>query len=110
MGTNVASYIKMMKNFSAANTTDAVGPYKLGTLNNYDLYVDPNYDPNKWVMGCKGSDIRRSSALFGEYMPFTETNAIGLADMSVQQGYASMYSIKVVNPASIVAGKIIGTF
>ena len=110
MGTNVASYIKMMKNFSAANTTDAVGPYKLGTLNNYDLYVDPNYDPNKWVMGCKGSDIRRSSALYGEYMPFTETAPITLANMSSQQGYASMYSIQIVNPASIVSGKIVGTF
>lgn len=111
MGTNVASYIKKMKNFSAASTDDSVGPYKLGTLSKYDLYVDPNYDPNKWVMGCKSNnDIRRNSALFGEYMPFTETAPIGLSDMSVQQGYASMYSIKVVNPATLVSGRIIGTF
>ena len=110
MGTNVASYVKKMKNFSAATNEDTVGPYKLGTLSNYDLFVDPNYDPNKWVMGCKSNDIRRNSALFGEYMPFTETSPIGLSDMSVQQGYASMYSIKVVNPATLVSGKIIGTF
>ena len=110
MGTNVASYIKKMKNFSAATNEDTVGPYKLGTLSNYTLYVDPNYDPNKWVMGCKSADIRRNSGLFGEYMPFTETAPIGLADMSVQQGYASLYSIKVVNPDTLVSGRILGTF
>lgn len=111
MGTNVATYIKKLKNFSAASIEDSVGPYKLGTLSNYNLYVDPNYDPNKWVMGCNvANDPRRTSALFGEYMPFTETSPIGLSDMSVQQGYASMYSIKVVNPDSLVSGRLVGTF
>ena len=61
-------------------------------------------------MCCKSNDIRRNSALFGEYMPFTDTQAIGLANASVQQGYATMYAMKVVNPATVVSGKIIGVF
>ena len=49
-------------------------------------------------------------ALYGEYMPITNTDVIGLANASAQQGYASMYSYKVVNPSTIVQGKILGTF
>lgn len=43
-------------------------------------------------------------------MPFTDTQAIGLANSSVQQGYATMYAMKVVNPATVVSGKITGVF
>lgn len=109
-GTNVASYMKMINGFKADNIGDTVGPYKLGALDEFNVYVDPNYDPNKWVMGCKSNDIRRNSALFGEYMPFTETAPITLANASVQQGYGSMMAMEVVNPATIVGGRILGTF
>jgi hypothetical protein len=61
-------------------------------------------------MCCKSNDIRRNSVLFGEYMPLTETQPIQLADMSIQQGYATMYAMEPVNKATIVGGKIIGVF
>lgn len=110
VGSTAAEYIGMINGFSGEAGEDNVGPYKLGKLDNFDVYVDPNYDPNQWVMCCKSNDIRRNSALFGEYMPLTNTDAIGLANASVQQGYASMYATKVVNPATVVSGKILGTF
>lgn len=110
VGTTVESYIKMMNGFVAENNEETVGPYKAGRLDNFDVYVDPNYDPNTWVMNCKSADIRRNSALFGEYMPLTSTDAIGLANASVQQGYATMMAMKVVNPATVISGKILGTF
>lgn len=110
VGSNVAEYIQMVNGFAADNIEDSVGPYKLGRLDRFEIYVEPSYDPNKWVMCCKSNDIRRNSALFGEYMPFTDTAAIGLANASVQQGYATMYGMKVVNPATVVSGKIIGIF
>lgn len=109
-GTNVAEYIVMIDSFSAAPHDETVGPYKLGTLDQFEVYVDPDYDANTWVMSCKSSDIRRNSALFGEYMPIVSTDAIGLANASVQQGHATMYALEIVNPATIVAGKILGTF
>jgi len=110
VGTNVAAYISMINTFNAAPQAEEVGPYKLGKLDQFDVFVDPNYDPNKWVMACHGTDIRRNSALFGTYMPIVSTDAIGLADASVQQGTASMYSVKVINPATLISGKILGTF
>lgn len=110
VGSNVAEYIAMINGFKADNIEDSVGPYKFGKLDRFEIYVEPSYDPNTWVMACKSNDIRRNSALFGEYMPFTDTQAIGLSNASVQQGYATMYAMKVVNPATVVSGKITGVF
>ena len=109
-GTNVGSYITMINGFQPAPADDNVGPYKLGSLEEFEIFVNPNYDSNTWVMCCKSDDIQRNSALFGEYMPFTETPSIGLADMSVQQGYCTMYAAEVVNPSTVVSGKILGTY
>lgn len=110
VGSNCAEYIAMINGFQADAAEDTVGPYKFGTLDQFEIYVDPNYNPDTWVMACKSTDIRRNSALFGEYMPLVATDAIGLANASVQQGYASMYSMKIINPATVVSGKILGTF
>lgn len=110
VGTNVAEYISMIDGFKADNFNDSVGPYKLGTLDTFEIYVAPDQNPDKWVMSCKSNDIRRNSALFGEYMPLVATDPIGLANSSVQQGYATMYAMEVVNPATVVSGKILGTF
>lgn len=109
-GTSAASIIRMIYNFEAAPVEETVGPYKLGSLDHFEIYVDPNYEPNTWVMCCKSDDIRRNSALFGEYMPLTATDPITLANASVQQGYASMYALKVVNPATVVSGRVLGAF
>ena len=110
VGTNVATYLKMIDGFRADNAAETVGPYKVGDLDEFAVYCEPSYNPDTWVMCAKSQDIRRNSALYGEYMPITNTDVIGLANASAQQGYASMYSYKVVNPSTIVQGKILGTF
>ena len=110
VGTNAAEFISMIDGFQAADIADTVGPYKYGKLDQFDIYVDPNYEANTWVMSCKSNDIRRNSGLFGMYMPIASTDAIGLADASIQQGHATMFGCKIVNPATCVSGKILGTF
>ena len=110
VGTNAAEYISMMNGFSAASIEETVGPYKLGTLDNFEVYVAPDYDPNLYVMSAKSNDLRRNSMVFGEYMPIVSTDAIGLANASVQQGHATMYGMKVLVPETVVSGKILGTF
>lgn len=110
VGTNAAEYIKMIDGVNVESTEDNIGPYKLGTLDQYEVYVCPEYNPNKWVMSCKSNDIRRNSALFGEYMPLTDTDPITLANMSSQAGYATMYAMDVVNPDTVVSGMIQGGY
>lgn len=110
VGSNVAAYISMIDSFNSAGVNESVGPYKLGDLDQFGIYVDPNYDPDEWVMSCKSDDIRRNSGIFGEYMPITNTDALAMSNASVQQGYATMYGIKIVNPATVVSGRIVGAY
>lgn len=110
VGTNVDSYLKMVDGFQAEAPSENVGPYKSGKLDQFEIICDPNFNPDTWVMCCKSADIRRNSALFGEYMPLTSTDVIGLANSSAQQGYATMYSAEVINPDTVISGKILGTF
>ena len=100
----------MIDGFQADNVEDTVGPYKYGRLDDKDIYVAPDYDQNQWVLCAKSNDIRRNSALFGEYMPIASTDPITLANASVQQGSATMMAMQVVNPDTVVSGKIIGVF
>lgn len=108
VGTNVKTYLSMMNGWSAAPSTETVGPYKAGSFDAFEVYCDPNLDPNIWVMCCKSTDLRKNSALFGEYMPISTTDAIGLANASIQMGVATMYAAKVVNPSTVVSGRIVG--
>ena len=110
VGSNVGAYIAMINGFQAEAVGETVGPYKKGTLGQFEVYVDPSYNPDVWVMACKSQDLRRNSALFGEYMPLTATDPITLANMSTQHGFASMYAMEIVNPDSVVSGKLLGTF
>ena len=110
VGSTAAAYIKMINGFQAESAEENVGPYKLGKLDQFDIYVDPNYDPSIWVMSAKSNDIRRNSGLFGEYMPLTATDPLTTANLATQAGFASMYAIKVVNPSTVISGKILGTF
>ena len=108
VGTNVGAYLSMINGYEADSTTDNVGPYHHGKLDQFEVYCDPSFNPDTWVMACKSTDIRRCSALHGEYMPLTNTDPISLANSSVQEGYATMYANEIINPASIVSGKITG--
>lgn len=110
VGTSVAAVLQMMNGFQPESNEDVVGPYRAGKLGNFDVFCNPNYDPNLWVMTARSTDLRRCGLLFGEYMPLTATDPLTLADMSSQQGYATMYDMKVVNEGTIVSGRILGTF
>lgn len=110
VGTTVASYLSMVNGFQAENHDDAVGPYRAGKLDQFDVYCNPNYDPNLWVMTAKSPDLRRNGILYGTYMPLTATDPLTLSDMSTQQGFCTMYDMKVVNPGTIVSGRILGSY
>ena len=110
VGTTAGSYISMINGFQAESNEDIVGPYRAGRLDQFDVYVNPNYDPNMWVMTAKSTDLRRNGILFGEYMPMMQTDPLTMANMSSQAGYAGMWDMKIVNPGTIVSGRILGTF
>lgn len=110
VGTNVAAYMSMINGYKADISGENVGPYHAGTLDQFEVYCDPSFNPDVWVMACKSNDIRRNSALFGQYLPISDTDPVGLANASVQAGYYTMYGAEIVNPASVVSGKVTGIF
>jgi len=110
VGTIAAEYVAMIDGFVADTSTDNVGPYHLGRLDQFEVYVAPDYDPTQYVLSCKSDDIRRNSGLFGEYLPVATTDVIGLGNMSQQMGAYTMYALNVVNPETVISGKIEGTF
>ena len=102
--------VRQLNGWKATAPTGDAGPYKAGTLDEYDVYVAPTYDPNKWVMSAKSDDIRKSVGVFGEYMPITVVDPLTLANMSVQTAIATMYDVQIVNPYLAVSGKVLGMF
>lgn len=110
VGTGVLSVVRQLNGWKATAPTGDAGPYKAGTLDEYDVYVAPTYDPNKWVMSAKSDDIRKSVGVFGEYMPITVVDPLTLANMSVQTAIATMYDVQIVNPYLAVSGKVLGMF
>lgn len=106
----IASDIKpilvMMDGFKAASTSNINGPYFCGTLNGIKVYVSPAFTAGRYVLGVNGNDYQSAVAVYAPYMPVIPTMLIEMPDGSNNQGFATMYDLKVLNPALCVAGKV----
>ena len=104
-GLNVASIIEVMRNFSPSGQ-QAIGPYFLGTLGNYKVYVSPEYDPDEYVMGYKGSSFMDAGMFYCPYMPIISTDLLMTDDFAGRKGWATMYAKKMVNNKMFINGKV----
>lgn len=108
-GLGVDSVLKVMRNFEASEDTSAVGPHYTGTLGGtIKCYVNPNFGPNEFVLGYKGPSMIDAGYIYAPYMPVLTTGMVSLADFSMQQGWATMYGKKIVNPRLYIKGRIDG--
>lgn len=106
-GINVAAVIEVMRNFSAASASNAVGPHLIGTLGGkYKVYVVPQMDADSYVMGYKGGNFLETGYVYAPYMPVLSTQIITLANFEGQQGYATSYGKRMVNNKLYLRGKI----
>lgn len=71
-GLNVASVLQVMRNFDSSEDTTAIGPHFIGTLGQIRCYVNPNYDPNTFVLGYKGPNMIDAGYV---YAPLTKQAA-----------------------------------
>ena len=104
-GLNVASVIEVMRNFSPSGQ-QASGPYFMGTLGNIKVYVSPEYDPDEYVMGYKGSSFMDAGMFYCPYMPIISTDLLMTDDFAGRKGWATMYAKKMVNNKMYIRGKI----
>lgn len=65
-GLGVASVIQVMRNFTPSGQI-AIGPYFLGTLGNFKVYVSPDYEANSFVLGYKGTSFMDAGMFYCPY-------------------------------------------
>ena len=93
--------------FKAAPAGKMNGPYFAGTFNGLRVYVTPNIDPGKFVIGVNGDDMMSSAAVYAPYMPIVPTQLLGYADGGMSQGWSTLYDLKLLNANLLVAGKVV---
>lgn len=104
-GLGVSSIVEVMRNFTPSGQS-AIGPYFLGTLGNLKVYVSPDYDPNEFVLGYKGTSFMDAGMFYCPYMPIVSTDLLMTDDFAGRKGWATMYAKKMVNNKMYLRGAI----
>ena len=97
----------MMEGWKAANTSKINGPYFAGELNGIKVYISPAIRAGRYVLGYNGGDMITSAAVYAPYMAIVPTQLLGFADGAMSQGFSSLYDLKMLNPALLVAGEVV---
>ena len=106
-GMNVSSVLKCMRNFSDSEDSAAIGPHFIGTIGAIKCYVNPNYDPDTFVMGYKGPNLIDAGYVYAPYLPVTTIGMLSLADdFASREGWGCMYGKKAINPRLYIKGRI----
>ena len=106
LGTSAAVVASSCRQFVPSGVTNVTGPYFLGTINNFKLYVNPEYDPNAFVLGYKGDNLLNAGYVYAPYMPILTTDLVQLEDMAGRKGWATQYGKLMLNNRFYIKGKI----
>lgn len=103
---DVISVLTFIKGFKAADAHKLNGPYFAGTLNGIKVFVTPNIEAGKYVLGCNGDDMMSAPAVYAPYMAVVPTQLLGHAGGEMSQGFSTVYALEMLNKDLLVAGKI----
>lgn len=103
---DIMPILAYLPQFSPAPTGQINGPYFAGTLGSIKVFVTPNIEPGKFVIGVNGDDMMSSVAVYAPYMAIVPTQLLQYADGGTTQGWSTLYDLKVLNDKLIVAGQI----
>lgn len=106
IASNILPILTFIKGFTAAPTGSMNGPYFAGTLGNLKVFVTPNIEPGKFVIGVNGDDMMSSAAVYAPYMTIVPTQLLSFADGGMSQGYSTMYDLKMLNSSLLVSGRV----
>ena len=106
ISSNVLPVLRFIKGFSAAPTGSINGPYFAGTLDHFKVFVTPNIEPGKFVIGVNGDDMMSSAAVYAPYMAIVPTQLLQYADGGTSQGWSTLYDLKMLNKNLLVAGRV----
>ena len=104
---NLLPILSVCKGWHAAPAGTINGPFFAGTINNLKVFVTPNIEKGVFVIGCNGSDMMSSAAVYAPYMAIVPTQLLGYADGGMSQGWSTLYDLKMLNKNLLVKGKIV---
>lgn len=103
---NLLPVLSVVKSWHAAPAGQINGPYFAGTINGLKVFVTPNIEAGKFVVGCNGSDMMSSAAVYAPYMAIVPTQLLGYADGGMSQGWSTLYDLRMLNDKLLVAGRV----
>lgn len=68
---------------------NAAGIRKIGRLNDWDVYKDPGYPANEWMMGSKSGNMLDTGYVHAVYQGLVTTPSITLDDFITRKGMMS---------------------
>lgn len=86
IASDILPMLTFIKGFKAASIGTVNGPYMCGTLNGVKVFVTPNIEAGKFVLGVNGEDFMSSAAVYAPYMAIVPTQLLGYADGALSQG------------------------
>lgn len=109
-GEEVANVLETLPNFVANPGMPnglTKGVYRAGRLSNrWDVFKDPFYNDNFFMMGYKGMSFLEAGYVYAPYIPLYTTPTIVLDDFVGKKGLATQYGKKAINPLFYVTGEI----
>ena len=106
IASNLLPILAFVPGFKSADATNINGPYLAGTVNGLKVFVTPNIEAGRFIIGVNGDDMMSSAAVYAPYLPVTPTQLLGYSDGSNSQGWSTMYDLKMLNPSLIVSGRV----
>ena len=106
IASNLLPILAFVPGFKHANTSSINGPYLAGNVNGLSVYVTPNIEAGRFVIGVNGSDMQSSAAVYAPYMPCVPTQLLQFADGANSQGFSTLYALEPLNKNLVVAGRV----
>lgn len=102
IASDVLPILKFVRGFSGAPAGTINGPYFAGTFDNLKVFVTPNIEAGRFVIGVNGDDMMSSAAVYAPYMAIVPTQLLQYADGGTSQGWSTLYDLK---PLSTYTGE-----
>ena len=108
-GVGVCDVLETLEKYdsvAAGPPANAAGVYKAGRIGNFDVYKDPTYPTDEFLMGHKGTNFLDTGYVYAPYLALYTTPTITLDDMISRKGMCQRTGRKVVNANMYATGSI----
>jgi len=106
-GDNLLNFLRILPTtvFVRAPRPTGDGPYFAGVLNgDYDIYYNPDYPADEFIMSYKGDTWWEAPYYVGTYLPLMNSQYLLYPDMHGEQGYIAMEAFSYEYPTMVVKG------